>query len=241
MLDWLRRNPREDHSLQIGGRTLPIEIRRLAHARRLTLRLAPDGSAVRITIPRWAPTREALEFARTRAEWLESQLARLPVAEPLGPGTAVLFRGTSLILAHDEQAARRVRLSETALHLGGPASSLAPRLKRWMQGEARALFLADLADYAARAGVAVPSLALTNAQRRWGSCSVKGVVRLNWRLAMAPDEVRRSVVAHEIAHLVHFDHSPRFHALLAELFEGDLAGANRWLRRHGRSLYAVLG
>ena len=58
---------------------------------------------------------------------------------------------------------------------------------------------------------------------------------------MAPDFVRRSVVAHEVAHLVHFDHSPRFHALLAALFEGDLAAANRWLKREGRSLYAPFG
>jgi predicted metal-dependent hydrolase len=53
--------------------------------------------------------------------------------------------------------------------------------------------------------------------------------------------VRRSVVAHEVAHLVHFDHSPRFHALLAELYEADIAAANRWLKHHGRELYAPLG
>jgi predicted metal-dependent hydrolase len=64
---------------------------------------------------------------------------------------------------------------------------------------------------------------------------------MNWRLAMAPDEVRRSVVAHEVTHLVHFDHSPRFHAMLGDLFEGDLNGANRWLKRHGRGLYGPLG
>ena len=110
-----------------------------------------------------------------------------------------------------------------------------------MQGEARALFSADLADYAPLAGVIVPPLALSNAQRRWGSCSTSGVVRLNWRLVMAPDHVRRSVVAHEVAHLVHFDHSPRFHAFLAEMFEGEIDAANRWLVRHGRSLYAPLG
>ena len=58
---------------------------------------------------------------------------------------------------------------------------------------------------------------------------------------MAPDAVRRSVVAHEVAHLVHFDHSREFHALLARLFEGDVAEANRWLKAEGRSLYAWFG
>ena len=53
--------------------------------------------------------------------------------------------------------------------------------------------------------------------------------------------MRRSVVAHEVAHLIHFDHSADFHALLAQLFEGDIAEANGWLKREGRGLYAWFG
>lgn len=241
MLDWLRRDPRRPPVLELGGRALPIEVRRLAHARRLTLRLAPDGTAVRVTIPRWTPTREAIDFARARADWLEQQLARLVLAIPVAPGITLAWRGEPVTLVHDAGGRRGVRVEEGALRVGGAVESLAPRLRRWMQAEARALFLADLADYAPAAGVPVPPLALTGAQRRWGSCSARGAVRLNWRLAMAPDRVRRSVVAHEVAHLVHFDHSPRFHALLETLFEGDIAAANRWLKQHGRELYAPLG
>ena len=58
---------------------------------------------------------------------------------------------------------------------------------------------------------------------------------------MAPEWVRRSVVAHEVAHLVHFDHSPRFHALLGEIYEDDIREADSWLRREGRSLYRHFG
>ena len=104
---------------------------------------------------------------------------------------------------------------------------------------------ADLAHYCVLAGRPVPELRLSRAQRRWGSCSGprEGAhcIRLNWRLVQAPDEVRRSVVAHEVAHLVHFDHSPAFRALLAGLYEGDLAAADAWLRREGRGLYAAFG
>ncbi|MFN7158555.1 MAG: metal-dependent hydrolase, partial [Erythrobacter cryptus] len=75
MIDWLRRLPAEPE-IEIAGRRLPIVLRRLGHARQLTLRLAPDGSAVRITLPAWAEAREAIAFAHARAEWLEAQLAR---------------------------------------------------------------------------------------------------------------------------------------------------------------------
>ena len=66
-------------------------------------------------------------------------------------------------------------------------------------------------------------------------------MRVNWRLAMAPDLIRRSVVAHEVAHLVHFDHSPAFHALLGDIYEGEIADADAWLRTEGRTLYADFG
>lgn len=241
MLDWLRRDPRQPAVLELGGRPVPIEVRRLAHARRLTLRLAPDGSAVRVTIPQWAPTRQALDFARSRREWLERQLDRLVPVAALRPGDSLPWRGQPVRLLHDPAGRRGVLLDGAVIRVGGAVESVVPRLRRWVQAEARTLFLADLADHAPRAGVAVPPLALTSAQRRWGSCSTTGTVRLNWRLAMAPDAVRRSVVAHEVAHLVHFDHSPRFHALLGAIFEDDLAAANAWLKAHGRTLYAPFG
>ena len=241
MLDWLRRDPRQLPVLELAGRAIPIEVRRLAHARRLTLRLAPDGSAVRVTIPQWAPTRQALDFARSRQDWLERQLERVVVVSALAPGGWLEWRGERVQLLHDAAGRRGVHLGEGVIRVGGPAESVMPRLRRWVQAEARALFLADLAHYAPRVGAPVPALALTSAQRRWGSCSTSKTVRLNWRLAMAPDAVRRSVVAHEVAHLIHFDHSPRFHALLGDLFEGDLAAANHWLKQHGRGLYAPFG
>lgn len=239
MLDWLRRRPDDPLTVPIGARTLPVTIRRLPQATRMTLRLAPDGSEVRLTIPRWATTAVALGFVQSRIDWLASQLDKLPAYPPLAPGDTVHFRGVPHMLVHAPALPRRPRLAQGALHIGGPAEGLDARVARWLQGEAKALFLADLAEYCLRAGVAMPALALSRAQRRWGSCSAKGIIRLNWRLVMAPDAVRRSVVAHEVAHLVHFNHSPAFHALLGQLFEGDIAAANHWLKHHGRSLYRL--
>jgi len=241
MIDWLTRNPREEPEIDLGDRRLPIVIRRLAHARRLTLRLAPDGSEVRVSMPRWGRTAEAVAFARSRADWLARQLANLPVARPPAPGGHIAWRGQVLAIDHAPGARRKPERLEGTLHIGGAESSLPGRIRRWLESEARALLTEDLAFYCARAGRPVPKLALSNARRRWGSCGPDGAIRINWRLAMAPDFVRRSVVAHEVAHLVHFDHSPRFHACLADLFEGDLAAANAWLKREGRTLYGVWG
>lgn len=241
MLDWLRRRADQPPTIELDGRTLPITLRRLPNARRLTLRLARDGSEVRLSMPPWAPTAEALAFVRSRQGWLAAQLARHAAPVALADGAALPFRGAPHILRHAPALPRRVQVAGGEIRLGGETSSLRPRLTRWMQGEARALFAADLAHYTAAAGVEMPLFALSAAQARWGSCSAARMVRLNWRLVMAPDFVRRSVVAHEVTHLVHFNHSPAFHALLAALFEHDINEADGWLRRHGRALYAPLG
>ncbi|WP_206242558.1 M48 family metallopeptidase [Novosphingobium terrae] len=227
--------------IEIGGRQIPVTIRRLAQSRRMVMRLAPDASEIRISMPRWGRTAEALAFARSRALWLEAQLARHVAPAPLGDGANLPFRGVLLRIDHVAAAPRRPAVMDGTLRLGGPSEGLDTRIRRWLHAEAKSLFADDLAFYCARAKVALPTLALTNARSRWGSCSGKGIIRLNWRLIMAPDAVRRSVVAHEVAHLLHFDHSPRFHACLAKLFEGDIEEANRWLKRHGRGLYAILG
>nr|ALG05343.2 hypothetical protein 5H7_042 [uncultured bacterium 5H7] len=241
--DWLRPGAGHDSepTITIGEHTLPLVIRRLPRARRLTLRLAPDGAEVRVSAPRSARSAEVVAFAGAHVDWLAGQLAKVPPRRAIGPGSQLAFRGAALIVRHDPAAPRRPLPENGAICLGGSAESVPQRLRRWLEREARRILAEDLAHYCREAGVAVPALSLSNARRRWGSCSARRTIRVNWRLIMAPDAVRRSVVAHEVAHLVHFDHGPGFHALLRTLFEGDLAAANLWLKRHGQGLYAPFG
>ncbi|WP_244925494.1 M48 family metallopeptidase [Caenibius tardaugens] len=83
MIDWLRRD-RQPPTVILAGQTVPVVLRRHARTRRMTLRLAPDGSEVRVTLPQWGRTADAVDFARSRIAWLESQFARIPVAAPPG-------------------------------------------------------------------------------------------------------------------------------------------------------------
>ncbi|MGV3513450.1 MAG: M48 family metallopeptidase [Novosphingobium sp.] len=252
VFDWLRRAdtkakqtpaPRtvSRRSIAVEGRELPLVIRKLSHARRMTLRLAPDGSEARISIPAWGRIGDAEAFARDRADWLAGQLARLPATQSIAPDASLPLRGEALQIDWSESARRKPVVANGRLIVGGPIEGLTTRLQRWLEAEALSSCAEDLAHYCSRAGETVPRLSLSRAQRRWGSCAADGSIRMNWRLIMAPDFVRRSVVAHEVAHMRHFDHSPAFHAHLETLYEGDIDVANRWLKRHGRSLYALFG
>nr|WP_240950217.1 SprT family zinc-dependent metalloprotease [Novosphingobium sp. ERN07] len=252
MLDWLRKaDPRAKEApapkgvsrrmIAVGGRDLPLVIRKVGHARRMTLRLAPDGSEARVSIPAWGRVGDAEAFARDRADWLAGQLERLPEAAAIAPDASLLFRGETLLIAWQTSARRKPVIEQGRVIVGGPAEGLSSRLQKWLESEALRQCAEDLTHYCTRAGEPLPRLSLSRAQRRWGSCASDGTIRINWRLIMAPDFVRRSVVAHEVAHMRHFDHSPAFHAHLAALYEGQIDAANRWLKRFGRTLYAPFG
>jgi hypothetical protein len=112
--------------IEIGGQQIPITIRRLAQSRRMVMRLAPDGSEIRISMPRWGRTAEALAFARSRAVWLETQLARHVPPAPLGDGSTLPFRGALLRVDHVVSAPRRPAVIESTLRLGGPPKGSTP-------------------------------------------------------------------------------------------------------------------
>lgn len=126
---------------------------------------------------------------------------------------------------------------EAILTCGGPIEQFAVRIERWLKREALRVLSEDTAHYAAKAGVTVAQVAIGDPKARWGSCSSTGTIRYSWRLLLAPGFVRRATVAHEVAHRVHMHHGPAFHALVAELFEGDPDAARRWLRAEGAGLH----
>lgn len=245
MIDWLKRSHIEPE-LELGSDLVPITLKRHPTAKRLTMRLAPDGSEVRITLPRWARSQDAIAFAHSRTEWLAEQYAKIPRRVAPGPGSTIRLRGTDFQIEWDEAARRKPAIIDGRVVIGGPKEGLDRRLQRWLETQALELFEEDVADYTSAASLDLVPVGLSRAQRRWGSCSDGGAsgkkrIRLNWRLIQAPDYVRRSVAAHEVAHLVHFDHSPQFHALLGTIYEGDIKIADRWLKDNGRSLYSQFG
>ncbi|HVI06558.1 MAG TPA: M48 family metallopeptidase, partial [Sphingomicrobium sp.] len=136
-------------------------------------------------------------------------------------------------------AARTPTLTEKQLRVGGPETGLARCVERFLRHHALDTMSREVAEYAAMADVRPRSVSIGDARTRWGSCSSQGRIRLNWRLILAPPRVRRYVVAHEVAHLVHLDHGPSFRALEARLYGSGLAEAKATLRRIGPRLRRI--
>lgn len=105
-------------------------------------------------------------------------------------------------------------------------------LKKWYSDRAREKFFERVTYYSNAIGVQPNRVAVRNQSRRWGSCSGKGNVNLNLKLIMAPPEILDYVVAHELCHLRHPNHSPDFWNLLARTVP-DFAERRRWLKENG--------
>lgn len=214
-----------------------LTVLRSPRARQMRLAVDPRDGSVRLTLPRRAQMDHGLHWAETKRGWIEAQLARLPVATPIVNGMRFDVAGETLTLDWSEDHPRKPIRYDGYLQIGGPAERLEARLFRWLKDEARAIFDSETQEFAQKIGVSVPSIGIGDPVSRWGSCASSGQIRYSWRLILAPPFVRRATVAHEVAHRVHMNHGPAFHALVKTIFGEDPTPARKWLRSNGSALH----
>jgi predicted metal-dependent hydrolase len=217
----------------------PFEVVRHPTARRIRLSLDPASGRARLVVPKRAALKPALAWAQGKTEWIAQQRARLPQPRPFVPGMALTVADQVLTIGWQPGSRRRVEVDGDILSLSGPLDTLPRRVETWLKRQALDLLTRETADYAAKAGVTVARVAIGDARGRWGSCAHDGAIRYSWRLILAPGWVRRATVAHEVAHRVHMNHAPVFHALVARLYGEDPTPARAWLRDHGAALHWV--
>jgi predicted metal-dependent hydrolase len=221
----------------LGGVAVTFQLS--PRARRLRLRVDPRTRAVLLTVPRRVSARRAMAWAAGHREWVEAALAAIPAGTPIVPGAILPVEGEPHRIDWDPARPRRIRAEDGRLVAGGPIEGLEPRVLRWLKARALERLEPETRTLAARAGVAVARVGVGDPVSRWGSCSTSGSIRYSWRLVMAPAFVREATVAHEVAHLVHMNHSPDFHALVADLLGRDPKPARAWLRREGAALHRI--
>jgi predicted metal-dependent hydrolase len=214
-----------------------IEVVRHAKARRVKLGFDPATGRVRLTLPRRASLKAALAWAEGQGDWIAAQRARLGEAKPFLPGLDLCVGDEAIRLDWREGRARSPLLEGSRLVFEGPLDTMPRRAESWLRRRALDILSAETAEFASHAGVTVSGVRVADPRGRWGSCAASGMIRYSWRLILAPGWVRRATVAHEVAHRVHMNHSPAFHAVVAALLGEDPMPARAWLREHGAALH----
>jgi hypothetical protein len=194
---------------------------------------------LKVTHPRHVRPASALAWAASQRLWVEEQIGRTLPAEPFVPGAVIPVEGAETELRWIQSAPRLPVLADGKLVCGGPEAGFARRIEHFLKQLAADTLARETADIAANAGCEVKAVTIGDARTRWGSCSSDGRIRYNWRLILAPFDVRRYVIAHEVAHLDHLDHGSQFKARERELFGGDVASAEALLRSCGPRLRRI--
>ncbi|ETX15264.1 zinc metalloprotease [Roseivivax halodurans JCM 10272] len=217
-----------------GNPPIPVELRRSARARRMSLRLSGVDGQVTLTLPRRVPEAEGLAFLREKEDWLRGHLeARAPDLE-VGIGATIPIEGIPHEIVPGQ--GRGVRLGEGVLEVPGDPARAGVRAQAWLKARARDRLAGASDTYARALGRPYARLTLRDTRSRWGSCSSAGALMYSWRLVLAPAEVLDYVAAHEVAHLRHMDHSRAFWDTVTELY-GDWRAPRTWLRREGGGLH----
>ncbi len=220
-----------------------LKVKASAKARRFTLRLNYRDRCIDLIMPKRASKSQALMFARKNSDWISEKLESLPQPVPFENGAVLPILGEDTLIKITQDLSRKtttIKLNsseheQAVLDILTNKDDPSPRIARYLKNLARERLADMVSDKADRIGKQVNSIRIGDMTSRWGSCSSQGDISLSWRLIFAPLDACDYVVAHEVAHLKHLDHSPRFWSVCEELSHNYKAG-KRWIKDKGYTL-----
>lgn len=208
-------------TIALGERIVPYILRR---AKRRTIGLTIDHRGLRVGAPPRASIKEVESLILRHGTWVTEKLdewrtRRRPELLTIADGMTLPLLGQSLEIRLAIGANRALWSAQTPpvlnLLLRSPNDG-ARVLEKALRKQAADLFSERLSLFAKQMGLVLPPHSLSSARTRWGSCSLKAGIRLNWRLIHFPRHIVDYVVVHELAHLREMNHSARFWAIVAQ-------------------------
>ena len=226
------------YRVEVGGRQVPVSVRHHAKARRLILRIDPKTGAVVVTLPKGVPAKAGLALAEEKSAWIAAALEKLARPTPIAAGARVPVLDREHLICHDPAGRFGVRREGNEIWVAGREEHIARRVLDWLRREAKLEIVPRAETMCARLGATFNRVTIRDTRSRWGSCAPNGNLSFSWRLVMAPMDVLDYVVAHEVSHLRHMDHSPAFWETVNSLGVDPEAG-RKWLNANGERLMRV--
>jgi hypothetical protein len=190
-----------------------------------------------VTIPRRGTISAANDFASRNTDWLEQQFQRL-AAQPKTPaiwqiGKEILFRGEPVRIESDADGS--IRFDTERMKVVDASSDLRPAIQKHLRRLAAQELPRRVMELARAHGIHVSLVSVRNQKSRWGSCSRRGTISLNWRLIQTPVFVRDYIILHELAHRRQMNHSDKFWQEVERMCLEYLV-SERWLKRQSSLL-----
>ena len=215
-------HPHASHQLQLIDCKIGYLLER---SRRRTIGMTVCRQGLRVRAPIGVSLGAVERVLQDKAAWIVRKLAEQQRIQHAliewGAQAQLPYLGCFLSLQLQEAGRTTVQAAQGQLQLSLPAGASTAQVRSavqsWWLATARSHFTERLNHFAPLLGVRWRSLALSSARTRWGSARSDGSIRLNWRLLHYAPEVIDYVVVHELSHLQHMDHSPRFWATVASV------------------------
>ena len=217
-------------------------IKRSPKRKKLTITVERDRSVV-VHAPEFTSEETIRKVVESKRQWIyeKTQHAQKYDKRPHPPGKELVNGESALYLGREYQI-EIISTDSTEIHLEQrfliPASLAGERrrvLRNWYIDQAKERILPKVKSLAATLGVNFASAKIVDNRFRWGSCTPKDNVNLNWRLIKAPMFVIDYVIVHELAHLIEANHTPRFWNIV-RTHAPTMEKARNWLREHGQIL-----
>jgi len=229
----------EHDQINVSNRTLQYRICSSDRRRTVALKVDRHGT-ISIHVPAIVPLPLVRQLVTERVSWILAKQAliaeRSAAQQPLVSGTLIRFLGDSLTLIVEFGNRSRCRRDELKLVVtAADPSGVKRALESWFRKQAAAHFADRIAVLAPRVGRFPQRLSIRGQRSRWGSCTGRGTVSLNWRLMQFRATVVDYVIVHELCHLLVPDHSPEFWREVSRVIPG-WRGQRQTLRDEGGSL-----
>ena len=216
---------------------LQIEIVRNKRQRTLRLKVNPKTGQPEVSIPWLCPTFMAKSFVQKHLIWIKKNMEQTPQKQTFAPQMKISLLGRELTLIHNPASKRGTHIDGNTLVVGGEQPFFGRRVKDFIKAELKNYITDKAKTFATTQNKKVKSVTVRDTFSRWGSCSSAGGLSFSWRLALAPTFVLDYVIAHEVAHLVHMNHSIFFWQTVKQMYP-ESARAKRWLKENGKILHA---
>jgi predicted metal-dependent hydrolase len=240
----------KEHQIQLSGRQVTYRLRSSTTARKLRVRVGPNG--VEVVQPQGRKSEDVTVFLDQSKKWIIDQLQRvermrgiwLPERRSIGEipflgkltkvrveATKTRARGNRVELIGQEIVVRRGAASRTTVAIG---------LENWLRKQARIEVVKHLKIVTEQLRHQPRRIYIMGQRTKWGDCSAKTNLSFNWRLVLAPEFVLRYLVTHEVVHLAIPDHSAKFW-LTVQSHCRETEKAKQWLSANGHRLTVDLG
>ncbi len=206
-------------------------------SRRLTLRIDKKDRIAVLSIPKYCSRKKAVSFVESHQDWILDNLRKIPELKTFQDKDEISIFGKTYQIIHSNiRGGTYLDKKDKILYVSGGREFLHRRVKDFIKKIAQEEFTKRSHELADKIDKKVNNVFIKDTKSRWASCSSLNNINYSWRLALAPEYVIRYIVAHEVSHLKHHDHSPYFWALVEYLEENANKG-REWLVENGHQLY----